>query len=348
MKRFDLLSLAAVGLALALPFLAAFGDVSVEAQSNNSIEGRVTGPSGNGVDSSIVTLLSDFYSELGRIYTDAGGRFQFRSLGPGTYIIKVNPVGTDLEPQQQTVEVNPFTGQRGGGEVFRVDFSLKARKVNELADWQVEVGPKVTFVQEIPAGAKSAFHDAESALGNNDLKGAEKALTKAVTIFPDYYEALDLLGTEYVKHSFYDAAAPILQHAVQVNKDGWHAYYGLGVALLELKRRDEGIKALRETLRLNPKSMNASMRLGLELAKSDRDAAEAITLIESVVKTVGHQYPNLYLLLASLESKLHRFGAAADSLESYLKNTDSPKQREEIKAKIKDLRAKEKTEKASS
>lgn len=170
---------------------------------------------------------------------------------------------------------------------------------------------------------------------------AEVGLIHAIELFPDYYDALELLGTEYVRHAFYDSAAPLLAHAVEINKDSWHSYYGLGVSLLELGKRQEGLDALRHSVRLNPKSINAAMRLGLELAKEEQYSAEAIKLLSSVTEMAGKRLPDAYLALASLHSKNKQYSEAAAALEGYLQTAPPAEQRENIKRKIEELRQKE-------
>jgi tetratricopeptide (TPR) repeat protein len=172
---------------------------------------------------------------------------------------------------------------------------------------------------------------------------AEVELTHAIEIFPDYFDALEMLGTEYVKHAFYDAATPLLAHAVEVNKEAWHSYYGLGVSLLELGKRQEGIDSLRRALDVNPKSINTGMRLGLELAKDGEHTEEAIKVLSNVTEMAGKQLPEAYLALASLYSKNKHYKLAAEALEGYLQTAPTSAQRESIKLKIEDLRKKEKS-----
>ena len=92
-------------------------------------------------------------------------------------------------------------------------------------------------------GIRLGGHDLPVRCAGDGIGGdlAEVALVHAIELFPDYYDALELLGSEYVKHAYYDSAAPLLARAVQVNKDEWRSFYGLGVSLIELDRRGEGL-----------------------------------------------------------------------------------------------------------
>jgi tetratricopeptide (TPR) repeat protein len=335
----------AVYSAILLLALGAIFPAESLAQGRNSIEGRITTPDNKGVDNVGVFLLNDSYGQRGQTYTDGSGRYQFRNLGAGNYYVQVEPAGIGYERQTQRVEVNPYDPSgSGGAEIFRLDIVLKPDKSARLKSSGPENTPgaeSVVFVQDIPTAAKTAYEEAEQSLKKEDMKMAEVNFVHAIELFPDYYDALDALGTEYVKHGFYDSAAPILAHAVEINKNAWHSYYGLGVALLELGKRFEGLEALRHSVRLNSKSINASMRLGLELAKEDKYSDEAIGLLSSVTQMAGKHLPEAYLALASLYSKNKKYGEAAAALEGYLQTTPPAEQRENIKRKISELREKE-------
>jgi tetratricopeptide (TPR) repeat protein len=313
------------------------------AQNRNSIEGRVTTPDNKSLVNVPVFLLNDGYSQRGQTYTDGSGRFHFRNLGIGNYYVQVESAGTGYERQSQRIEVSPYAPAGGGGEIFRVDFVLKPEKRPKQTSLSEDVTPgadSVVFAQDIPLAAKEAYEQAEQSLKKNDLKTAEVKLVQAISIFPDYYDALELLGSEYVKHDYFDTALPLLAHAVEVNKNAWHSFYGLGVSLLELGRRSEGVDALRRAVQLNPKSINATMRLGLELAKEERYADEAIKLLLTVTHTSGKRLPEAYLILASLYSKNKQYQQAADALESYLRAAPTSEQRDNVKLKIEELRHK--------
>jgi tetratricopeptide (TPR) repeat protein len=315
----------------------------VLAQGRNSIEGRVTTRDDKPLVNVPVFLLNDGYSQRAQTYTDGSGRFHFRNLGTANYYVQVESAGTGYERQSQRVEVSPYAPAGGGAEIFRVDFVLKPEKRPQQSTLSEDVTPgasSVVFAQDVPVGAKEAYHQGEQSLKKNDLKTAEVSLIHAIELFPDYYDALELLGSEYVKHNYFDTAAPLLAHAVEVNKNAWHSFYGLGVSFIELGRRSEGLDALRRAVALNPKSINATMRLGLELAKEDQYGDEAIKLLSSVTHMAGKRLPDAYLILASLYSKNKQYQLAADALEAYLHTSPTMEQRESVKLKIEQLRQK--------
>jgi lipopolysaccharide biosynthesis regulator YciM len=129
---------------------------------------------------------------------------------------------------------------------------------------------------------------------------------------------------------------------VEVNRNGWGALYALGIALLESDKRSEGLDALRRAVALNPNSVNANMRLGLELTRDENNRAEAIRALSTVTSLAGKCLPDAYLILASLYSKNNQYREAADALQLYLNASPHAEQVESIKRKIEDLRKKQK------
>ena len=168
------------------------------------------------------------------------------------------------------------------------------------------------------------------------------SLKQALDLFPDYYDALEKLGTEYVKRHDSASAVPVLEHAVEVNKNGWPSFYYLGVARLEMKQADDAVKALRRAVEINPNSVNANMRLGMILATNTDTREEAIKSFKKVTELAGKQVPDSYLRLAKLSSDMKQYREAADALEANMKLIPSSEaqQREQYKKLIEQLRHK--------
>jgi tetratricopeptide (TPR) repeat protein len=311
-------------------------------QGRNSVEGRVTTPDNKSLDSVRVFLLNDGYGQLAQTYTDGSGRFMFRGLGPGYYYIQVEPAGTGYERQSQRIEINALNLRgTGGAEVYRVDFLLKPEKSTKKAGSGVPSdASSVLFYQDVPPAAKEEFTNGINSLKKDGFEAAAVSLKHAIEIFPDYYDALELLGTEYANRNNNQSALPLLTHAVEVNKNGWFGFYTLGVTQLKLNQTDAGIEALRRAVNLNPKSIDASRLLGFQLAKRDETRTEAIKVLESATKLAGKHEPLEYLALASLYSKNKQYREAANSLESYLQVSPTSTQTESIKKKIQELRQK--------
>jgi tetratricopeptide (TPR) repeat protein len=310
-------------------------------QGRNTIEGRITTADNRPVENARVFLTAE--GPLAQTITDGSGRYQFRRLRRGIYYIEVEPGSSGLARQSQRVEINqPDLAGNGGADFYRADFVLKPDRRSDR-DEGVRGANGALFYQDVPQAAKDAYKLGSQSLEKNQLREAEAALVKAIQLFPDYYDALESLGSMYVKYAQYDAGLPLLSHAVEINQRGWQAYYGLGVALLESKRRTEGLDALTRARTLNPDSININMRLGLELAKEERSYEDAIKSLTKVTDLAGKRLPDAYLALASIYDKRKQYGEEANALDGFLKAAPDTPQRDAIRTKILQLRQKAKT-----
>jgi len=316
-------------------------------QGRNVIEGTVTAGE-RPVSEARVFLKNDGYGQIAQTYTDGSGRFRFGSLSSGNYYVEVDPVGTDYERQTQRVEARPFSARgSGAAEVFRVTFQLLPRKAEGGADALAAArGRGTAFYQEVPKPAEMELQQAIRSFKEDAFDRGADSLKRALGIFPDYYDALVLLGTAYVNHNDFEAAVPLLKHAVEVNKGGWLAFYSLGVALVKLNQLAEGTSALRSAVALNPRSAEAAFDLGKALAKDAATEAEAIEVLKRVAQEHNKDkgMRDAYFVLASLYGKRNQYRESADALEAYMKSFGSkeipPEQRENYKKAIERLRQK--------
>jgi len=307
-------------------------------QNRNTIEGRVQTSDHQPISEVRVFLKNDSYSEIATTYTDGSGRFRFLNLMSGVYYIQIEPGALNFERQSQRVEAVAFTQrQSGGGEVFRVDFVVKPKETpGKYAD------KAVLFVQPVPDEARKEYANALKSLDKDDFARAVASLSRAIEIYPDYYDALELIGTEYVKRQQYKPAVPLLSHAVEVNKDGWRAFYSLGVAEYELGQRDAALKSLSRAVELNPASPNAVMRLGIALAPDPATRAEAIQAFEKAVDLAKDRVPTAYFYLGGLYAMDNQYRKAADAFETFLRVYPQAGERDKIRRMIDEYRRKAK------
>jgi tetratricopeptide (TPR) repeat protein len=266
------------------------------------------------------------------------------NLVSGIYYVQVEPGTLAYERQTQRVEARAFNERRGGGgEIFRVEFLLKPSEPARGAGGNPGSASKaIVFYQPVPEAAQKEYTSAVKSLGKNDFKAAVTSLNRAIETFPDYYDALELLGTEYVKQKQYQPALPLLAHAVEVNKDGWRASYSLGIAQFESGQRLDAIKSLRRAVELNPNSANTNMWLGLALAPDADARSEAIEALEKATKLAKDSVPMAYFYLGGLYSKNNRYREAANAFETLLRIAPQIGERDKLKKLIEDYRQKAK------
>jgi tetratricopeptide (TPR) repeat protein len=306
-------------------------------QTSFTILGTVRDKGGRPVPSIRVSLLNQDYQTMGTEFADTSGRFKFNAVPQGRYSVRVEPVGTPYEEQTQQFELvslSASTNRRQ--ETHMVDFILKTKRSTTMSS-----EPGVIFSQTVPANAKAEYERGLSGLKDSSSDDGIMALTRAIELFPDYYAALELLGTEYVKREKFDAAVPLLLHAQEVNRNAPRTLYALGVAHLKLKRSAEAVDWLLKASAYDADNSNIYMMLGLAYGSNRMDDAEAA--FKKAYKLGGPQVADVHLYLAAIYNKKEHYPEAVRELELYLKESKEVKDRNQIKTMIDSIKAKQKT-----
>jgi tetratricopeptide (TPR) repeat protein len=196
-------------------------------------------------------------------------------------------------------------------------------------------------MQVVPPAAREEYDRGESSIKNKDSQAGIDSLKKAIEIFPSYFDALDLLGTEYVQLGQFDNATPILTRALAVNNRAASSMFFLGVAYLKLNHFDEAIEWLQNAAAQSSGNPNVYMMLGLAYGnKQSLDEAE--TALKKAYELGGADAADAHLYLAGIYNKRERYGDAWRELELYLKEAKGLKDTTQIKEMIGKLKAKEK------
>ncbi len=297
----------------------------------------VMGESGRPVADAHVELLSDTYSTIRRTKTNASGVYYFRGLSSGNYKVRVNSYGIPYEEQTHGVSLVPVSAIRGSGSVSEhLNFQLSFKRdpyAGPLA------APGVVFAQEIPAGAKDLYEDGVKLLNEKkDTEGLEK-LKGALEIFPNYYLALDRLGTEYVVRGFHRPAYVLLAKAIEVNPRSYSSTLGFGIAQFRLGDSAKSLKTFEQAISLFGESPLAHMWLGI-CNTENGNFAKAETALRQANRLSGGKSADVHWQLARLYSKQDRHEEAAEALESYLKHNPEAKNRKDVEEMVAKLRKK--------
>ena len=312
--------------------------LSVSAQANrSSIGGMVFDEQRSPVREVQVELLNDFNSVIQRTRTDGSGRFVFRAVSWGRFVIRILPLGTNFEEQTQDVEIAGVGADgRPIADNVQVDIRLKRRR----SGGDVDQVTGVLFAQDVPPEAKKSYETAVLDLDSNRPDAGRTGLENAIKAFPNYYAALIKLGLFYIGQQKFESAIEPLTRAVNVNERSFTGWYGLGYSAYSLNKPEAAIIAAQHALELEKNSVNAFFILGLSQRQLKKYEAAEKSLVQAKKLDKGKTSEinwNLALLYAH---NLKRYSDAANELETYLKNDPEAPNKESVKKLIKQFREK--------
>jgi tetratricopeptide (TPR) repeat protein len=307
-----------------------------------SIVGSVRDDTGRSVSSVRISLEDENGQPIKSLFADASGRFQFRGLRAGNYQVRVEPTGLPFDPAIVSVPLQSMTNSSINSSTTDiptpVDIVLR-RKKNVDA---VAAPPAVVFSQNVPPNAREEFNRASTSIAKDPASGIS-SLKKAIEIFPEYFDALELLGTQLVKQGDFENAAPLLVRALAVNDKAATSMYALGVSYLKLKRYNESIEWLQHAASQDAGNPNVHLMLGQAYGfLNNLDQAESS--LKMCYQLGGASSADAHLYLAGIYNKRERYGEAWKELELYLKEQKGLKDTTQIKEMISKLKEKEKAQ----
>src|SRR5439155_27263973 len=254
----------------------AFGQTPPNQQRNRvedyAIRGKIVIANQHDFDQRIeVRLEKSALQVIQTSYTDSSGNFEFRNLAPGSYYVAVTLEG--YEPVHQLVEIFNTFGN------FSVTIFLNKPAVE---------------IRERPFGIDAADPDV---VDISQMK--ENFPKKAVQ---NYEKALD----ERQKGRL-ESAVKLLEDAVQIAPNFFHAHNNLGILYQWMKRYPDAEREYNRSRQLNAKSERPFVNLGSlfieesSLQRSDREAGgklldQALDALEQAVKLNPRSAVGYFLL----------------------------------------------------
>jgi Tfp pilus assembly protein PilF len=311
-------------------------------QGRNSISGLIFGESRTPLENAYVELLDELGTTIIQTRTNGSGRYAFYGLSSGRFKIRVFPVGTDYMEQTQEVLLSPVSAIPGsGGDNQQIDFYLRLREGANAGPFSV---PGAVFAQEVPDEAKKFFEQGVSELRQKKEKEGFESLKKALDVFPNYFLALDRLGTEYaargkMNSSYFEAARILLTKALEINPRSYSSMFGLGFAQYHQGAIHEAVANLERAIGVYNKSTSGYLWLGIAQKRAGKvlQAEESFKRANDLSK--GKE-PDVHWHLAGLYNDQKRYNEAAAELELFLKNKPDARDAEKIKQLIVQLRQK--------
>lgn len=330
---------------IALSLLLGIAISVVTSQGRNSISGLVFGESRAPVSDTYVQLLDELGQTITQVRTNGSGRYAFNGLPSGRFKIRVFPVGTDYMEQTQEVILSPVSAIPGSGaDNQQIDFYLRLREGVNSGPFGV---PGTIFAQAVPDEARKFYEQGVSELRQKKEKEGFESLKKALDVFPNYFLALDRLGTEYaargnISPSYFEAARILLTKAIEVNPKSYSSMFGLGFAQYHQGLINEAVANLERAIGVYNNSANGFLWLGIAQKKAGK-VVQAETSLKRANDLGKGKVADVHWQLAGLYNEQKRYAEAATELELFLKNKPDARDAEKIKQLIVQLRQKSAT-----
>ena len=303
----------------------------------HTVKGRVYGPTGRPAEAGLkLRLESDSAASNATATTDQDGTFIFTNVSAGTYTLVIEATG-DHDAAREPVTVY---GAASGPQSVNVAISLKARGA-------------AAALAKIPKDARESYNKGMEAAAKGENQKAAELLDRAVTLHADFPQALTELGLQYMKLGQMAKAVQTYEALIKIKPTDATAFLNLGIALynqstalLSEKKLEESNQNLsnsenylRQSAKLNKASAWTHYYLGLILIRQ-RKYADAQKEMEMSIASGGENLALAHKYLGGLYMSAKKNKEAADELEKYLQLDPKAKDSEQIRATIKDLRAK--------
>lgn len=146
------------------------------------------------------------------------------------------------------------------------------------------------------------------AFGNT--KKAKEQLITVVTKYPNNYKAHKLLAEIYEKEGGVRKAIDEYIKVIEIKNDEYDIEYKVAFLLSDLKRKDEAIQVLNNTLSKNPEYLKATNLLG-EILCEQQKYKEAVSVYSAALKYNPNDY-DLYYNIGLAYTMLNDFQAAKE------------------------------------
>lgn len=293
------------------------GDV-MTAEGNHRIEGAS------------VTVTDSGGNQIEQEFTNSAGIFRFVGLRRSQYILKVSAQG--YQPTELHVDLS-FSSDRG--------ITIYLTPLSKDGGPAPSGAAVSSHELSLPGAVRDALASGRQALySHNDPSEALKHFDQALKKAPGCYEAKYEIGIAYLKLQKTSDAMTSFRQALKLSNGKFgDADIALGTLLIDQGQADDGEKALREGIVLNPGSWMGFYEVAkLEVRKGNLSEAETSA---AQARSLAPNVAMIHQLLSIIHFRQQNYPALLQDIDNYLQlDSTSPtaaraKQvRQEIQARL--------------
>ena len=308
---------------------------AAQQQTLGSIEGHLRVERGGAPSQRILVDLEFRGATIATAYTDSQGMYGFHSLPPNPYRVVIND--DNYQPQSRDTAVPPSTM---APTVFE-DFTLVPKAPQNARETvpakNSGANPNMTDIREyaakFPKPAVKEFKKGVDSDQDGKKDDAIKHYAKAVEIAPDFYQAHNNLGSDYLSKSDFPSAKKQFSAAIQGNQSDSAGYFNLSNVCMLMGELTEAKNYLEEGMRRDPESALGLFLLGSldlktgKLTEAEQALRKAILLNRTMVQA-RLQLVNLLLQVGKKDSAITELH---DFVTTFPDNSFSPQAKQLLK-----------------
>jgi len=283
------------------------------------IHGQVRYAQGGAPAEHVVVRLESYDGggPIGETFTDSSGKFQFSSLPPAQYSVRVRQSG--YREAQQTIDLTTTSS------------GLVLLQLLPDASSSSTVSKPGTIDANVPPAAQKEFDKGVAALaegGKDKIAVAVKYFEKAVSLYPKFVEARLKLGTGYMDLGQWDKAEQALLATIEVDANAFNALFALSEIYLRQNKISEAETVLVKGLAIQDASYLGHLNLARvywEKSREIKDLMQAKPTLEKSYEeikralTLNPDLAGAHLLKGNLLLRVGRTADAVTEFNEYLR-----------------------------
>ena len=293
---------AAVGLMICLTGVAtSAGKFTLTGEIHPGTDGALPGRR------ALVILRGAHHSFHAQTWSDVGGRFRFKNLSAGVYVLSTQITG--LGNARTSVDVSAALADPKG----------RIHQILTLDPATAEQTSQVSLAElSIPQSAWKRYTKAERLLGTGKVDQAIDLLEKTIASEPGFVHAFNTLGTIAYHREDYEQAEAHFRRALAVEPQAYPPLVNLGGALVTQGRFEEAVQVNQAAVRQRPNDPLANSQLGLSHWGLEK-AQEAIQYLRRAKELDAAHFSYPQLALAQIFLALDDSERARLELEEFLR-----------------------------
>ncbi len=272
---------------------------------------QVSLPNGRPAGGALVTLTPRTGVPRSAFANDSG-RLEFPGMPDGQYTVSATSP-SDPSLASDVVETNPSRTANGN---LTVQLLLRDRS-DHIKGSKPGVIRADENEQKLPKAARKAFNEGLKFNGNNEPLKALESFNRAVELYHEYYQAFSARGDVNVSLRNLEEAASDFERALKINVHYGPALRGSGYCMLEKREFAGAIELFEKAISAEPENASTYLLLGIANLELDR-RDPARQALEKALSFTTQRITRAHIYLANLYALEHQYQQAADELRKYL------------------------------